>query len=158
VQILLAARTGYALRITSEESWTPHYLTWDVGLMRNVSGKTAVGGTAFLGMDFETYRVGLRGRLRYWLNRDVSLEASPGVLVFGDDNLKFPGFTGDVAVNYQDCIGATARLEIFPRSWDGTHTQAFLGMKLGSSPGATIMAIETIAGLVFAAWAASFWD
>ena len=53
-----------------------HYVTWDLGYMHNV-GRSAVGGTGFVGTDFEATRIGLKGRYRYCSTRITAWKSRP---------------------------------------------------------------------------------
>ncbi len=57
----------------------PNVVTWDLGAMRNVGPRSAVGGS----IQFTTrFSVGLKARYRRWLSKDVSLDIAPGVTVY----------------------------------------------------------------------------
>ena len=93
-----------------------HQLTLDLGAMANLNERSAVGGTAYLGSEvwFESLRFGLKARYRYWLSDYVSLEASPGILLYDlDASTAMTGFTGHVAVNLLDLLAVTGSLDAF---------------------------------------------
>ena len=144
----LLIEPGYSFGLNPDVN--RHYVTWDLGYMHNV-GRSAVGGTGFVGTDFEATRLGLKGRYRYWLNQDHGLELSAGVLVAGS-GAEFPGFAGDVAWNYRDMIGVVGRVEVLDLHQTYLTSEkdvlGYLGIKFGSKPGVIGIAAEAAAALV----------
>jgi hypothetical protein len=79
--------------------------TADWGYMRNLNRKSSLGATLFVGADDDAGQFGIRPRYRVWLDRQVSLDLSPGIIFAGDDNhadLKFPGFVATASIGIGD--------------------------------------------------------
>jgi len=118
--------------------------TADVGYMRNITANSAVGATAYVGADDDAGQFGLRLRYRRWLNRDVSLDVSPGILLTGEDNRvtpSFPGFVGTLTLGFADWAGITVLYQAirYERSnFDyaiadsGTQKSLYIGARFGS--------------------------
>ena len=68
--------------------------TFNAGLMRDLGGRTAMGGSFYISGDDDGARLGFRYRYRYWLSDRTCLDLSPGILVWGDDNYQQPNMPG----------------------------------------------------------------
>jgi hypothetical protein len=115
-----------------------YYFTWDLGLMRNTSARTALGGAVFLGGEDDGSRLGLTFRYRRWITSTTAFDLSPGVLVAGGDNQRaprFPGFTGTAGIMHRDLVGLAARFEVVPDSAGRVETAWYGGVRFGSYPG-----------------------
>lgn len=81
-------------------------LEWNLGHMVNVSDRVAVGGMVTLGTGSSDVLTGLKGRARWWIHRDYSVELGAGALrtdltgSFAGDPLW--GATVDLRLNIQD--------------------------------------------------------
>lgn len=124
------------------------YYTWELGGMTNLNQRSALGSTLFLGTsDVDgTPRMGLKPRLRYWLNSTISLDFSPGILLSGE-RIEPPGFTGHIGLNIGDWVALTSHLEVaqthLTAIWHGmveeevpaeTEITWYGGVKFGSYP------------------------
>jgi hypothetical protein len=121
------------------------YFHWDVGHMANF-GNWAAGGTVFVGTDDYGSRYGVKGRLRRWLGPRISIDVSPGLVLGGSDRygMKFPGFTGHMALNLREWVQATAMVEVltldpdplrYPEIPPQTDTAWYAGITSGSYGG-----------------------
>lgn len=117
----------------------PHVVMWELGLMRNTDARSALGATVLLTSRFS---VGLKGRYRRWLWRDISVEIAPGVIVYDDrDFARAPAFTGHVLLNLEDVLSVGGMLEAsrFGTDYFGgpptTITKPYLVVRFGSYPG-----------------------
>ena len=138
---------GYSYRLTGQ-SRDHSYATWEVGLMRNLSVRTALGATLFAGFDGDL-RWALKGRFRRWVSSSTSLEVAPGVLLTGCEG-NCPGFTGHLAVNFEDRFAFTSHVEVLNRrgfgAFPGRSSVAwYIGVKLGSQPGVIATGVEAVA-------------
>ncbi|HVH11055.1 MAG TPA: hypothetical protein VM736_14760 [Gemmatimonadales bacterium] len=102
--------------------------TWEVGVMKNVGAKTAVGAAVLreqsgLGYD----RIGFAPRFRYWAAPDLPIDVSAGVTS--------RGWLGRVAVSANDYLGATLQAERHDNPWGTRSTSWSLGGRLGALPG-----------------------
>lgn len=125
-------------------------ITFDVGWMKNVSTRSAVGFSGYAMPSDETTRLGIRGRYRRWLSRRLSLDVSPGVILGGEDaalNYDAPGYVLGATLNAGDLIAVMVDAEV-ARSWTfaeedppfltrETHTDVTwrAGAKIGSGLG-----------------------
>ena len=109
---------------------------FEVGMMRNVGGRSAIGAAMLVGVDGEGERYGAKIRYRRWLRADgMALDAGGGVVLGGRAQLfRASIITTDFALNYRDQLSAVARLEV-ARGAGQTHTALFAGTRLGSRPG-----------------------
>lgn len=160
----LITEFGYSYRL-GRNSGDPYnssrdnfYFTWDLGWMTNLSKSYALGATFYAGADQDGARLGIKPRLRRWLGRDLSLDVSPGILLYrlGGNYDKYPGFTGHVGLNYADWITLIGQVEVIPYEYQGygsypnwstrrgNEVTWYGGVKLGSYPG-TVAGILAIA-------------
>jgi len=78
-------------------------LEWNLGHMANITPRLAVGGLFTLGTGAGSGAfAGLKGRVRRWLNGDVSLELEGGWLRTGAQYPTASGVTADVRLNIRD--------------------------------------------------------
>jgi hypothetical protein len=59
--------------------------SFDLGWMKNISERGAVGFSGYALVSDFTTRLGIRARYRRWLSRKTSIDISPGVLLGGED-------------------------------------------------------------------------
>jgi len=126
---------------------SPLHLSLDFGYAHNVSERAAVGGTAYIATGEQHFRVGVRGRYRRWLSKDVSVDLIPGLLVYGSEDNGYdyqePGIIGSVTLGWRDWVGVTVEAEHSRYKFgspgfnkpDITDTTWRVGGKLGSAPG-----------------------
>lgn len=125
-------------------------LATNVGWLFNVHEKTAIGPAFF----FSAYlnggwnsQVGAQGRVRYWINPNVHLDISPGVIIHDNPYPDgFAGYMGEISIGYRDWIGIAARLDrvkVYPR---GRDTIFQVGVKLGSYIGMGFTGVGAVAG------------
>ncbi len=140
------------------ERYTPakHYFTWEVGHMRTMSSRSALGAALFVGTDAnDVLRFGVKPRYRRQLERKMYLDIAPGILIKGGDPLEsaFPGVTMHVGLNFQDTVILYGQMEANRMEKYGTDVAWYAGVKLGSSPGLIVGAvfglIEVIQSLDF---------
>ena len=95
-------------------------LTFDVGWMKNVGARHAVGFSGYAMPSDQTTRLGIRGRYRRWLSPSLSVDVSPGVILGGEDggtNYDPPGAVLGVTLNSGDLFAVMIDTE-FARSWE----------------------------------------
>lgn len=161
-------RRGYDDRLTRSMHLTGHG-AWEVGLMRNVSPRDAVGAALMAGGDANGERIALKGRYRRWLSRGAAIDAGAGLLFarraepYPDldmpGNLHVPvgGLTGDVAVGLTDWAGVSVRGDLLYDA-DGTPATALYGgIKLGSRPGLVVTILPPLAIALFVLVASPDW-
>ena len=148
---------------------SPYALSFDLGWMKNVSARDAVGFSGYA-LASDPTRLGIRARYRRWLSRSTSVDISPGVLLGGEDNnIEYdpPGFVLGATWNAGDLIAFTVDAEYaknrdlvhdtLPLVWkDRTDIAWRGGAKLGSGLG--VLAAAGLFGLVLAIAASGGFD
>ena len=149
---------GYSHRInavTLAEGGSPqvHYLSGDVGWLRNVSPRLAGGASLFSGalVDFAfQYRPGLKLRARYWLNSEQSLDVGAGPFLGRaratslDNEVTRVGFTSHVAFTASPAFMVLTQLELLSNPVDRTASW-YLGVRLGDKPAVLASAATGVA-------------
>jgi hypothetical protein len=143
-----APTAGYA---GSDEQ---RYQGVDYGYARNISSMNSLGGSLFLAADGARTHAGLRVRLYHWLAPNVSLDLSPGVILFGNEegnsSFVFPGFSGQAGLMLAGSVGVMGQVVSVRRRWSGhdeTETNSYIGFRLGATPGIIGSGMLLIAGL-----------
>lgn len=162
--------SGEAMKI-ADRAWGPDLaLIWDVGAMRNISPRIAVGGTLGFtqGNDRNEFSLALKPRVRYW-SRPITVDVSPGIILAHNsfEDGPRPRFFIEATTMYRDLAGISARVlstyieypvnqpsEPF-RLAAFNKTDFYLGLRLGSYPG-TVAGVLTAAGAVVIT--NLFWD
>lgn len=135
-------------------------ITFDLGWMKNVGTRHAVGFSGYAMPADPTTRLGIRARYRRWLSRSVSVDVSPGVILGGEDSgIEYdpPGFVLGTTLNAGDLIAVMVDAEL-ARNWTfaeesppfltrETHTDVTwrAGAKLGSGLG--LLGAAAVVGL-----------
>jgi hypothetical protein len=97
--------------------------SFDLGWMKNISERGAVGFSGYALVSDPTTRLGIRGRYRRWLSRKTSIDISPGVLLGGEDaaiEYDPPGFVLGATLNAGDLVALTVDAE-YARNLDLVH-------------------------------------
>jgi hypothetical protein len=139
--------------IRSEEIYD-YGIRYEVGPMFNLNGKYALGGTATLTGTGET-GLGIHGRLRYWMNRNWSLDLSPGIILHGssgddDYELLYPAASTRLVLNYADFVGFYAGVEQIRVRQEGSELDWYFGMHAASYPGTGLGLIFLVLAIVAA--------
>ena len=140
----------------SIRAYGPH-LSWELGYMANVGGRTALGGTLLLGVGGPAERVGAKLRYRRWLGGSSSVEVAPGVLyarVDGFSQRPGYGFTGDVRLGPDDRYAFVLRYEHLRTERLGTADGLYGGASLNGKPALYGTAAAAVVG---AAYVLLFW-
>jgi hypothetical protein len=135
-------------------------ITFDLGWMKNVGSRHAVGFSGYAMPADQTTRLGIRFRYRRWLSRSASIDVSPGVILGGEDSaIEYdpPGFVLGTTLNAGDLIAVMVDAEL-ARNWEfveesppfvtrTTHTDVTwrAGAKLGSGLG--LLSAAALVGL-----------
>lgn len=98
-------------------------LAIDVGAMKNLTARTSLGGSVYVGADPDQTRLGAKARLRHWLSRSLSIDLAPGIIVGstardGSRYYSYPGFVGELSFSMGDWMMVTGQVE--------TRTVSFL--------------------------------
>ncbi|HST61872.1 MAG TPA: hypothetical protein VLK84_24440 [Longimicrobium sp.] len=146
-------RTGFQGDVARERHLAPH-VAWEVGAMRNVGPRDAVGAAVLLGADANGERLALKGRYRRWLGPGAAVDAAAGVLyarraaaypdVAGNVHVPGAGVTADVSLGLTDWAGVSVRGDLLFDE-DQRSSAVYGGLKLGTRPAAA----ATVAPLLF---------
>jgi hypothetical protein len=137
-------------------------VSFDLGWMKNISEKGAIGFSGYALVSDPTTRLGIRARYRRWLSRSTSIDISPGVLLGGEDSaIEYdpPGFVLGTTLNAGDLVALTVDAEYAknldlvhdtpPLQWEKRTDVAWrAGAKLGSGLG--LLGAAGLFGLVLA--------
>jgi hypothetical protein len=135
----------------------------DLGWIKNVGSRSALGASAFWETGSSVNRGGVRVRCRRWLGHQTSVEVSPGIVVAGDGPFQGPGFVGQAAFNAGDLMSLVVEAEVdrfsWPNSWNqpsrkATDASLRVGVRGGSFVG---VAAGVILGLVAGAASIPDW-
>ena len=102
--------------------------TLDLGAMKNIGRRSALGATAFMESGSNHDRVGVRIRYRRWLGDRTALDLSPGIVMDGDPAFAGPGLIGQAAFNLGDLMSVVVEGEVdryvyVPYHYIGTNLQ-----------------------------------
>ena len=127
---------------------------YDVGAMVNVDARSAVGGTIETGMivDDPSDRLvlGVTGRYRRWLTRQVSADAGAGLLrmpvgvvetePYGMRRVSVqrPALMGELRLGFGDLVAVSSRAMFANDGRGHTHGALFLGASVGSTVTAAV--------------------
>ncbi len=148
------ARTPKPSVSANKNHW---WLAGDLGWMKNISPKYAVGGTFFVGANPEDdlWRLGIRAKVRHWLRPNLSFDFAPGVMVGMHNEDNQVGFSGHLGLNLGDWVSAVTQVDVIPvkayyPSRRATEVAWYGGLKLGSSPAAIAIAVGSVVGALIA--------
>ncbi len=110
-------------------------VTIDVGAMKNLGQRTAVGGSAYFGFDPDQTRLGAKARFRYWLSRSLAIDVAPGFIAGGTGvdagrSYSYPGLVGELSFSMGDWMVVTGQVE----TRSVTETRLALAVDSGGSP------------------------
>ena len=122
------------------------YALIEYGFARNVGKSQSIGITGFAGFEQDFTQTGLRLRLVQWIDRRVSVNVSPGLVLGGEgangsSHLKRPQFVGQVGVSLNGRIGVAAEVfrvrlhDDYGSVPDVDETHFHEGIRLGAEPG-----------------------
>jgi hypothetical protein len=152
-------RTGFQGERTREKHLAPH-VAWEVGAMRNVGPRDAVGAAVLLGVDANGERLAFKGRYRRWLTPRAAVDAAAGVLyarraapypdVAGNVHVPGAGVTADVSLGLTDWAGVSIRGDLLFDE-DQRSSAVYGGLKLGTRPAAAATAAPLLFAVVLGA-------
>ncbi len=137
--------------------------TLELGYMVNVSARSALGAAVFLRGGEPVGGIGFRPRYRHWLNRYLSLDVAPGIVLKstggGQFSLKAPTLSGQVGLNVSPGLGLIGQVDVV-RSAYGTFSNGkstdvawYAGGSLGGWPGGIgMLGFLGLGALVAATW------
>ena len=147
-----------------EEKEPRFFFSGELGLMKNRTKNTAIGGTLYFGISSDIYRFGIKGRYRYWMSRKSFLDLAPGLILGGGDSksdLNLPGLTGHLGVGFSDWVHLAGQIEIMrhtfkqlyvgaPTGRKWTEVSWYGGVKFGGEAGIGGAVVGGLVGLLLA--------
>jgi len=119
----------------------------ELGWMKNLNEDYAVGGTFFI-EGGDRIGIGLKPRIRRWLNSKFSLDLSAGVL-YHSRSLSSPAFAGEASLNWKDLFILTSKIDTVDKmNWYG-------GVKFGSYVSLVAFPVAVAISLIVAGIASS---
>ncbi|MGE5178564.1 MAG: hypothetical protein ACM3PF_05655 [Bacteroidota bacterium] len=125
----------------------------DLGMMKNVSRRSAVGVSGFseTGADYD--HQGLRLRYRRWLAGPLCAELSPGIVLNGDNSFDAPGFIGQATINAGDLVSLVAEGEVARYSYEATGStpqrhSTKTRFRVGVRGGSYVTVVTTAVGFI----------
>jgi hypothetical protein len=111
---------------------------WELGAMKNVGSRSAIGGSLLLrGAENDSSAFGVKARYRWWLSRALALDVSSGILVVGPGTA--PGFAGHVGLGIGDLVGLSIEAETVPPDFEGgKRIRWFGGVRVGAHVGTIV--------------------
>jgi hypothetical protein len=167
--LLTQARVQYRLSPATADPvrW---YVTADIGWMKNISRRDALGVSVFGGPEigFEEAQYGLRGRYRRWVGERSSIDVSMGAVFGTTYDIGAPGFSGildytisdlflaSFGVDYANTSSCALHEDMFDSSCETKYVgRTYLGVGLGSKLGLAAYAVGGVVGLLAALYATS---
>jgi hypothetical protein len=171
MKFFLMVQSGVLVRADDHSESEEDGHGWlDVGGMKNLSPRYALGGTLGVADDGKSYtRITVKPRLRTWLGKGYALDVAPGVFFptgqaiigsFPEMKLGSVGFTGELAFVASDWVSVTYVVEAIEAeknyytyglytpltSSSGTEVFHYLGLKAGGAVG-LVLGVLTFASL-----------
>lgn len=153
-------RRGYHGEITRSMHLSGHG-TWEVGAMRNVSPRDAVGAALMVGGDSNGERIAVKARYRRWKSRRSAMDVGAGLMFArraephaesrqpGNLHVPVAGLTGDVALGFTDWVGMGVRGDLLFDADGKPAVGLYGGLKVGTGPGVAVTVLPFIAGALF---------
>jgi hypothetical protein len=133
---------------------------FDLGAMRNISDRDAVGGTVMVGMIVDNpgreFVTGATARYRRWLTPVVSADAAAGVAAmpvgvevqqpFGltRQSVIRPALVADARLGLGDLVAVTGRAMVANDGRGRTHSALFAGASVGSTTTAVLTTVYAV--------------
>jgi hypothetical protein len=152
--------THRALLPTGETNGAfPWHVAWDLGVMRNLSGRSALGVMGEAGFSKLSYRLALEPRYRRRLPAAFSADVAAGPLWTHIGEARESGGVGATAelrINYRDYVGLIGRVDAMHTAEFGSARAVYAGIALRDEPAAFttggILGLATLVALL--AWIA----
>lgn len=110
-------------------------LTVDLGMMHNLNEKTAIGASFYGSTGDRAMTLGIKPRIRRWLDKSRGVDLSAGLLFCGggvggpiSGEYKWPGFISSVSVDVFRTVSVDLTLETLSLNKGGSVTSPYLGV------------------------------
>ncbi len=152
--------TAVKKRLTNNQKYyddNNFLLTFETGYMKNTSPKSSVGGTVYIGTDDDGSNFALRFRYRYWLDKQISIDLSPGLILSSSNyRIKKPSFLATASIGVKDLIAFDLHFEALRYQTNyyhstpisGAKTDWYMGVRLGSNAAVVSSAVVVVIGLI----------
>lgn len=137
----------------SSETESGAMLAWELGWMRNISKRWALGATLFYNGTNDHAQFGFKPRARYWLGEELSLDMALGPVLrnFEDKYRSAIGLDSHIGFNFNSWLAVTIGLEYShltgiqsgyarpdQQNLAGDRTTISAGFRLGALPGTIV--------------------
>jgi hypothetical protein len=137
-----------------------------LGLMRNLSARQALGITGYFGGSGDSWRIGLAPRYSHWFGSAVHVSVEPVLLLAGGNSkseVTYPALGGHIGVMFTSWLGLSLRTEVIDHTFNQVYQGAptgvtwtekswYGGLTLGGYPGLAVAgAALMLVGLAAAA-------
>lgn len=152
-------RRGFDREVTRSMHLTGH-AGWEVGVMRNVSSRDAVGAAVLAGADANGERIAVKGRYRRWMSPGSAMDVGAGLMFArraepypdpdtpGNLHVPVTGLTADVALGLTDWAGVSVRGDLLVDEDGERATAVYGGVKLGTRPALVATVLPLVLGAI----------
>lgn len=127
---------GFKTQVFGPRRYEDAYQMWrvDLGMMHNLNEKTAIGASLYGSTGFRASTLGIKPRIRRWLDKSRGVDFSAGLLFLSHGNspnsgkYKWPGFISSVSVDMFRWLSADLSLETLSLNKGGSVTSLYLGV------------------------------
>lgn len=151
-------RTDFGGERVRKKHLAPH-VAWELGAMKNVGARDAVGAAVLVGVDANGERLALKGRYRRWLSPRSAVDVAAGPLyarraraepdIVGNVHVPGAGLTADVSLGLTDWVGVSVRGDLLFDE-DQRSSALYGGVKLGTRPALAATAAPLLFGVALA--------
>jgi hypothetical protein len=122
------------------------YWTWQLGWMRNISSRDALGASLFLGAETDRFdqsgsTFGVKARYRRWLGPNLALDVGAGPALGG-------WMIAHGALAYGDWVALEVQAEPGQNVFSDRSFATYAGIRFGSYPGTVLGIAAPLAVLV----------
>ena len=146
---------GWALRFGNQTRQYGHnsYWTWQLGWMRNVSSRDALGASLFLGAETDRFDLsgrtfGVKARYRRWLGPQLALDVGAGPALGGLVIAHGGWLIAHGALAYGDWVALEVQAEPGQKVFSDRSFATYAGIRFGSYPGTVLGIAAPLAVLV----------
>jgi hypothetical protein len=115
-------------------------LSWQLGAMGNLGGRSALGATAVLRSSFSGTLIGVEPRYRYWASRTLAVDLAAAIMRYTEvdpERVRSPLYGLSAGLNLADWAALTANVQMSRLRGGGWDVAFFPGIRLGAYAGLT---------------------